>query len=339
MPTVPPEIESGKAKKLSESTLLLNLPAEVAILILSYLPLRTLLDFSLTSHASHTLAAAALQTLSIGVYPTRICSLISQLSTSSIDIRSSSEIAAHPDQSANVIIPDAYAHDPATLVAFHDRLLSTVLTRYCSSLRTLQLSIWTLSMPVARALAKCKSLERLTLLVENPFQRSRGFRFVREGRPNQLPAESPEAWDLISGTWSRLEKLKLEGAGVMMEQVEALVRPNRRLKELWLKDCGRVGARLFHFLAEWPGRESLERLTFSRCGDVNEGILECIDKLPRLKLLCISGSMSLSPTVVLQMNAEKWHIPTIIIPRGSVDDLSTVDHIEVDPQYESSDTD
>ncbi|KAK7556825.1 hypothetical protein IWX50DRAFT_214376 [Phyllosticta citricarpa] len=282
---------------------LLSLPSELLLHILSYLPIKSLLAFSETSRMAYILASSSLQTLSLGIYPNRVSSLISQLSSSSPtaspfsrSARSSlheSAIVTSGETStsslfneANTIahvIPKASEHRPNTLLSFHTALTSSILSRYSVSMRNLELSVWALTPPIADALASLKNVRCLSLRVEDPFGRGFLRRWIinwgsttddEDISPRSSPSffrAMPEAasgteWNKFSDAWGRLETLRLMGAGISDWQLCRILERNPGLKELWLKKCPDVGLDLLKYMAEeWDGRLALDALSLIEC--------------------------------------------------------------------------
>lgn len=318
---------------------LTSLPSELLLHILSFLPIRSLLAFSLSSRSAYVLASSSLQTLSFGVYPSRVASLISQLSStsptaspfsrstrslnSSVGSVISSGVSSvsasdlfNEDCTVAHVIPQASELRPHTLLAFHTALTSSILTRYCMSMRHLELSIWTLTPPVADALAGLRNLRTLCLRIEDPFGRGflrrwiinwgsttddeddLGHRSLR--RVPDLYRALPEAgtgteWNKFADSWSRLETLRLVGAEISDWQLCQILKKNAGLKELWLKKCPDVGVELLKFLGEeWEGRSCLQAFGLVDCdlaGEVNQEAAEHIGNLPSLQVgLCAAVS-------------------------------------------------
>ncbi|KAF4301835.1 putative f-box domain protein [Botryosphaeria dothidea] len=359
---------------------LTSLPSELLLHILSFLPIRSLLAFSLASRSAYVLASSSLQTLSLGIYPTRVSSLISQLSstspTASPYSRSTrslnSSVGSLPSSSPSTasdpftedctvahVIPQASELRPHTLLAFHTALTSSILSRYCMSMRHLELSIWTLTPPVADALAGLKNLRTLCLRIEDPFGRGFLRRWiinwgsttdeeddVGPRSPRRVPdlyRALPEAgtgteWNKFAEAWSRLETLRLVGAEISDWQLCQILKKNPGLKELWLKKCLDVGAELLKFLdEEWEGRSYLQTLGLVDCdlaGEVNQDAVKHIGSLSNLQVLSLLGCKGLTNSTVERLNDESWHIPQIELPGAHVTDLGPMPAvIEVDPAY------
>ncbi|KAK8161634.1 hypothetical protein IWX90DRAFT_388374 [Phyllosticta citrichinensis] len=294
---------------------LTSLPSELLLHILSHLPIRSLLAFSETSRMAYILASSSLQTLSLGIYPNRVSSLISQLSSS----------IAH-------VIPKASEHRPNTLLTFHTALTSSILSRYCVSMRNLELSVWALTPPIADALASLKNVRCLSLRVEDPSPSF--FRAMPE-------AGSGTEWNKFADAWGRLETLRLMGAEISDWQLCRILERNPALKELWLKKCPDVGRDLLKYMAEeWEGRLGLDALSLIECDaavEIDEEAMEYIRELTNLKHLSLLGCRGVSNDVVARSNHDFWHIPAIELPHVAEPGLVPA-VIEVDPAYGDDDS-
>lgn len=359
---------------------LTSLPSELLLHILSFLPIRSLLAFSLASRSAYILASSSLQTLSLGVYPTRVSSLISQLSstsptaspysrsTRSLNSSDGSLVSSISDSSTTSdlfneactvahVIPQASELRPHTLLAFHTALTSSILDRYCMSMRHLELSIWTLTPPVADALAGLKNLRTLCLRIEDPFGRGFLRRWIinwgsttdedgSESSPRRVPdlyRALPEAgtgteWNKFADAWSRLETLRLVGAEISDWQLCQILKRNAGLKELWLKKCPEVGGELIKFLdEEWEGRSCLQTLGLVDCDladEINAETVKHVGNLPNLQFLSLLGCKGVTNNVVERLNDESWHIPHVELPGANAPDHGPMPAvIEVDPAY------
>lgn len=303
---------------------LTSLPSELLLHILSFLPIRSLLAFSLASRSAYILASSSLQTLSLGIYPTRVSSLISQLSstsptaspysrtTRSLTTSTPSTTSDLFDEACTVahVIPHASELRPHTLLAFHTALSSSILNRYCLSMRHLELSIWTLTPPVADALSRLRNLRTLHLRVEDPFGRgflrrwiinwgtttddsSSSAEYASSRRLPDLYRALPEAgsgteWNKLADAWTRLETLRLVGADISDWQLGQILERNPGLRELWLKKCPEVGAELLKFVGEeWEGAGGLRTLGLVDCDgacEVDEETVKQVGNLPSLQV-------------------------------------------------------
>ncbi|KAF2192544.1 hypothetical protein K469DRAFT_313606 [Zopfia rhizophila CBS 207.26] len=293
---------------------LLNCPPELLINILAFLPIQALLKFSQTCRYSHALASSSLHTLSLGIYPTRVAGIISRLGATHYpqpkEIRSAFSSLELPSPTSNstwsstevdylaepealieddpykvsVLIPEAQEYDYMTLLAFHTALTKSVLVRHCN-VRHLDLSLWTLSTPIAKALSGLPALRALSLRIE-------GFPHVRavpRSRGAAQRGEQRAAWELLANeaVWApRLSALRIEGGELSTKQLTVLMSKSRWCREIWLCKCNMIGKYVWSFLgSEWEGRAALRILGIIRCGgQLDEEVLDIIGKLDGLQV-------------------------------------------------------
>lgn len=290
------------------TTPLLSFPPELLVNVLSFLPIPALLKFSETSRYSHSLANASLHTLSLGIHPSRVSGLISNLAAtqcpqpkkvgSSFSLldpcaqaiwRTTEDPDAHVTNNGpyqvSVLIPDAQAFDYTTLVSFHTALTKSVLIRHGATLRNLELSLWTLTAPIAKALSTLSALRALSIRIEDfPHVRAVPRRLIASQR-----VEQRKAWDTLVKTavWApRLTALRIEGGDISTNQLRTLLQKSRWCRELWLCKCSLIGKEFWRFLGnEWEGRTALRILTIMRCGaHLDEEILNIIGSLRDLQV-------------------------------------------------------
>lgn len=298
---------------------LLDFPPELLVHTLSFLPIRSLLNFSETCRYSHSLAKSSLYALSLGIYTTRISGIISCLSGAqypkpkltdslfsstnappvsstvprkvrrdSYELNSREGIVLDNQDpyKVSVSIPDAQSFDSTTLLAFHTALTKSILVRHGGVLRNLELSLWTLTIPVAKAISQLSALRALSLRIEDfPHIRSMPRRLVASHH-----AEQRDAWGILTekAVWApRLQALRVEGGELSSAQLFVLLRRSRWCRELWLSKCPLIGKELWSFLGnEWThGRAALNVLGIMRCGgQLDEDVLDAIGSLDRLQV-------------------------------------------------------
>jgi hypothetical protein len=282
---------------------ILDFPPELVHHILTFLPLRSLLKFSETCHGAHGIAKSSLHTLSLEIHSSRWVAQISRLSATEYP-RLKSAISAFPRPDdpydiscsigdfidymnknypyrASVIIPGGSNIGPMTLLAFHTALTKRILTNHGATLQHLELSLWTLTLPVAKTLASLPALRTLSVRFnELPYLR---------GIPRKIFAcqkdEQRQAWSLLteSAVWApRLKALRIECADITIEQLSTLLRKSRQCRELWLCDCDAIDSKLWGILErEWKG----SILGVMHCGHLlNEESLDSIGNLKNLQV-------------------------------------------------------
>lgn len=300
---------------------LLDFPPELLVHILAFLPVRALLRFSQTCRYSQSLAASSLHTLSLGIHPSRVSGIISNLAAtqylqpkklasafslpeqplsypsssrssqssrrSSIESDFLSEESVDDDDPyrVSVLIPDAQIFDYMTLLSFHTALTKSILIRHGGTLRNLDLSLWTLTPSVAKAISSLSALRALSIRIED-------FPHVRAVPRSRFAAQQVEqrhAWDILTNTATfapRLNALRIEAGELTTPQLSLLLNQSRWCRELWLCRCALIGKELWDFLGgEWEGRAALRILGVMRCGgQLDEESLDCIGTLGRLQV-------------------------------------------------------
>ena len=228
---------------------LLDLPPELLSKTLSLLPTQSLLKFSSTSHYARSLANSNLHKISLGIHPIRTPSKRESNTTTDFLIR----------------IPAARTYDYATLITFHNTLFQSILARHAETLYTVEISLWTLTRPIAEGIAKLFALRHLSIRIENHFY----ARAVPRSRVAVERREQSKAWTLLGkkAVWKeRLSSLKIENSDLDTEQLVELLRGCRRCKELRIVGCNFVGQELWQVLGRrWEGRDGLRRLSVAEC--------------------------------------------------------------------------
>lgn len=227
----------------------LELPPELLNLILASLPVRSLLKFSETSRYTRVLANSNLHILQLGIEPIRALNR-----------------NKYSDDEIYMRIPHARTYDYTTLLKFHNALVHSILVRHADTLRTVNLSLWTISTPIAKGLSALYALQNLSIRIEDDmYARAVPRPYIALER-----REQHKAWNLLGQTavWKdRLRTLKIENADLNISQLAALLQYNRRCQEMWLGGCRYIGKDLWQFLGcEWDGRLALRSLHVAECG-------------------------------------------------------------------------
>ena len=286
---------------------LLSLPPELILRILSHLPLKPLLTFSLASHRCRTLSQTALHDLAFAIYPSRLArnmanipdpsnpyedGTIDTVTTAAIRELNPPPPCPHPTNHVDLIIPQAETMDQATLAAFHDALHRSILTRYATGLRVLELSLWRLRGSVAAALCELRGLVSLTLEVTDPFMfkaASTVRRMPELGSADSaLVREEDGVWQELVKAWKGLRWLRLGGVRITAADLAILLERNRGIRELWLNRCELVLPGIWPVLREWRGRENLTHLGVIECGVVSMDCLETFGELNSLQVSSLS---------------------------------------------------
>lgn len=289
---------------------LFQLPPEILIPTLALLPNQTILKFSQCSHYARSLANSSLHTLNIVFQSPSLRRDFDFISHRSISTGSSVRRRyctkeclrnrhVHPCQLIHqregsvpfgeklesnksiIRVPNAEQYEYATLVNFHSALLSTILGRHRNALRNLDISIWALTVPIAKAVSKINSLRELSMNIQNCMR--------ERGSQRKFLAEQAAAWDILcssAASAGRLNVLHLENGDLTHRQLFRLLVNSPRCEELTLLKCGAIGKALWEFLGEeWQGGSSLRALTVAHCGGtLGKATIESIGKLTSLEV-------------------------------------------------------
>jgi hypothetical protein len=284
---------------------ILEIPTELLLHVFGFLSIKSVLKFSQCSRHARSMATSGLHTLKLD-----FCSppyLIDDFcpTRGTFSARSSTGDSAHflrklassyeftkgtlgskiirPSNEdkclykINVRVAEAHTYDFETLINFNSALLFSILTRYSSALQTLDISIWTLTVPVARAISKLAVLSSLSITLE-------------ELASHRTSVETQnKAWQVIAGlnAWTgRLRALKVQNAGLYPSQLIVILENNPSCRDLQMINCNALGRALWDFLGgNWEGQTSLRALTISNCGgSVDVKALMTIGKLKGLQV-------------------------------------------------------
>lgn len=341
-----PEKRNSYLQMMAETSLpLLSFPPEVLVTILSFLPVKSLLRFSQTCRYSHALATSSLHSLSLGIYTSRISGIVSCLSATQFPqpkhVQSAFSSGSHPILSSSryrsvymddeelqalteterdcrdpftvpISIPDSEKYDPTTLLMFHSALIESILKRHGRTLKRLELAVWTLTIPVAKALAAMPALRSLSIRTED-FPQARGFpRLTAKSRRS----EEREAWRILTETavWApQLQALRIEGGQLSSTQLSKLLCKSRWCRELWLCKCSLIGPDLWRFIGDgWQnGRLALRILGVMRCGgQIDQDVLDVIGSLNGLQV-CVVFSPTRSEVFDKAGYADRTAVPLV----------------------------
>jgi hypothetical protein len=272
-----------------------TLPPELLLLILSNLPIASLLSFGLTNRANHTLSLSALTSLRLAIFPKRVHALIAFLETwGSETAQPNSTPQTLPHNHVPIILrpPPTFkpgvrkakssssssssrfslkpAHEPLTslttteITLLQNTHLTHILSQYGPSLQDLEFLAYDLTAPGARALSThLPSCKRLALRFSHPHVRSRDV----DRSFWETPSPGSTLWNYLGGVEKddrgfrnesvlrNLEVLILERCGVTGWQLQKVVEGNGRLRELKLKNCSGVDVEFLN----WLGRKWAKR--------------------------------------------------------------------------------
>ena len=251
-------------------TQLFELPPEILLQILSTLPINPLLRFAQTTQFARSLAYSGLHDLSLAVYPSHRSSWHKRLF--------STQQKPQYDRHRVIQIPQAWDFDYSTLLNFHNKIIASILERHAFALQRLELTLWTISLPIARALASLQGLRELTVRIEATHSMPRAYM-------NMQRKEECRAWDLLASTpnfMGQIQSLKLENAEITAGQLSGLLSSADRPRELRLSRCDMLTSSIWSS----PRLAGLEHLSITDCVNVhvNETELGTISKMRRLQV-------------------------------------------------------
>lgn len=332
---------------------LFDLPTELLLQILSTLPTNPLLRFAQTSHYARKLAYSNLHVLFVAISPSCRSSWYDKL----IPAACSPKLPSHPDYNPHKLlirIPQAWEFDYPTLLTFHNKIIASILHRHASTLKKVDLTLWTLSVPIAKALANLPALRDLSIRIESIQLSPRAYLALQR-------REECEAWGLLASTpafLSQICSLGIENAQVDVHQLRALVSEIETLKELRLSKCNMLTSSIWNV----SNLTCLRHLCITDCVNmrVDETALETISRMHKLQVrqpqsqpqkimgvvlhtisgrvltvsqvLDLHGCSGLDGEVLEQWNIDAWHIPVFVAPRAQRV-LKEMGDIEVDPDY------
>ncbi|KAG9187746.1 hypothetical protein G6011_05617 [Alternaria panax] len=310
------------------TTHLLDLPTEILNQILTSLSTSSLLRFSETSHHARTFVNANLRTLSLGIAPLNppFFNLLEhdQSINKTIGITSTKRPYA-----IWLRIPKAQVDEYWALLNFQSALVTSILKRHGAMLQNLEISVWALTLPMARAIANLRALRRFSLRIERAVNGPRSRIAVER-------EEQGRAWELLTKStpvWScGLMRLELENCDLETEQLAALLKDSWRCEELGLDLCRYLGKSLWTWLMEWKGRDKLRVLDVSHCGGTLGGEARtAMGKLDGIKSLNIYDCQEQEPGEFERYNRDLWHIANFVAPRPGGHGADMI--IEVDTDY------
>lgn len=291
-------------------TSLLELPPEVLIGVFSSLALRDLLCFSETSHYARSLTNANLHTLKLDFHSTprttksksydsargiqssetapRSSRTIQTALEISKHLRKSQEqphiIKVHDPHRASIHIPDATTYSYTTLTDFQSALTCSILTRHAVGIRHSELSIWALTVPIAKALAELTALQSLTITIA----KCPHVRLVPRSCILSQRKEEKKAWAILAKSetvFARLKNLKVEGAELDIRSLVGILQGSP-CRTVSLSKCNVIGRELWDVVRnEWTGWTKLESFCVSECGGIlDHSTLSSLSAMKNLKV-------------------------------------------------------
>ena len=254
-----------------------TLPPELSREVLRYLPVRSLLDFGLTSKNNYALQSSSLSKLRLGVFHSRLGGLVSLME-------------ATADQSylhsVQMILPKDESRTKVRVIHNQNLRIRKVVDAYQHTLRDLEVALWELDEFTTCSIAQLKNLKRLSIRLDHPHTRFPGVdRHFWDSSPGST------LWNNLASkpgksTLGRLRSLNLERAGITDYQLAKVLESNPMLTELRLRKCLTLTNKTFKILAESRVGRHIETLCFTKSDsdDIDSRMLDYIGKLSNLKV-------------------------------------------------------
>lgn len=247
-----------------------RLPPEIILQILEALPLTPLLRFAQVSQHARNLAHSNIKSLSLAIYPSHRNSWHNKLFASRHKPK-------HALQAA-IQIPRAWDFEYSTLVIFHDKIIASILSRHACALQKLDLTLWRLSIPIAKAIAQLPALRELNIRIESLQAVPRAYMSLQR-------KEEVEAWSLLASNTSwmnSVQTLTIKNAEINATQLLELVSEAERLNGLRLSRCDMLTSPL------WCSENlrRLHHLSLTDCANVHidEIAVDAISKMDKLQV-------------------------------------------------------
>lgn len=343
-------------------TCLSDLPAELLSGVLSYLPIKSLLNFASTSSNNHSFALSCLQTIDIGIHPSRHAAVLSEPQHCCMP---KVDVEEQPSGRTKIILPQKRCKSLFITIYHQNEVAAELLKAHGSCLRTLDLSIWDLRMETATAISKANRLRHLTLRMDHPHTRVKNmpglFWYTSPGStvwnkfyaapshfypltppasPRSSRCSSPEP-KMVKPVFGQLETLHLERAGITDFQLQQIINENPNLKEIRLRKCFNLTDEFFRNLAnsdlcspvKVTEKRGLKVLHFEMSSNplVDSRVLQYVSSMSGLKSLSFSGCSNLQNQLVKDMNEDEWMIPDLTPPQA--EEWNDDEIIEIDPSY------
>ena len=319
-----------------------DLPFEIVLDVLQYLPIKDLFSFGLTSTRNRVLQEDSLTTLRLGVFHSKLSGMINLLEAT---------VNTSCVHNVQMILPQKGSKNKDCVIHTQNRSVQDVVRKYSRTLKDLEISIWDLQEGTVSLLAELPRLRHLSLRLDHPHTRHPS---LKQNFWQQAPGST--AWNLLvpqrghDALPGRLRSLSLDRAGVTDYQLRAVLKHNPNIKELYLRKCFNLTKDIFKFLATSKSGRQIEVLHFTMVdkADIDERILDYIGRMPNLQVSspsvtlhlghiinCMSQALSLHgcrsiDTEALEKASKTWKLSSLTMP-FSVD--SPPSRLEVDPAY------
>ena len=256
----------------------MSLPPELLCEVLEHLPISSLLAFGQTSRYHHALQQRSLRRLRLGVFPTRLDGLLSQMDTLGDD---------DTTHSVQKVLDKRRSRSKDAIFFNQNLTIACILHRFSLSLRELEISLWDFQQPAAEALAKLKGLRSLSIRLDHPNSRCADLH-------HSFWCHSPgsTAWNQLyagrdaSPVFGRLTSLNLERAGITDYQLLRILEENPSITGIRLRKCLTLTDEFFRDLSRSSVGKQLKVLHFTQSDNsrIDERVLQHISAMPSLQV-------------------------------------------------------
>lgn len=253
-----------------------SLPPEVTREVLDYLPIRSLLAFGLTSKNSHALQSVSLSRLRLGIFHSRLNSLVSF-----------TETTADRGCTVQIVLPKAESRNRKMVIRSQNAMIRTIVGNYHHTLQDLDIALWELHDAAAGSVARVKNLRHLSIRLDHPHTKMQDMgRSFWETSPGSTVWNGLFAKAGAAPVLGRLQSLNLERAGITDYQLLQILESNPAIAELRLSKCLNITKETFEYLARSHVGKRLETLHFTHNAtrNIDDRILEHIGELKSLQV-------------------------------------------------------
>jgi hypothetical protein len=253
-------------------TSLLELPPELVIRALSFLSILDIFRVSVCSHHARTLAYASCHTLNLDFcappyqrdfhlnshggpskrlpfnhVPSRSrppsSAKHAQVRRTSIYKPGGSGWLKNESPDKMIILTeDAQRYDYETMINFHSALLRFIMKRHQRSLQNLDISVWTLTVPMAEIIPQLSALRSLSITIQETI-------YARTAQRKNSVVQTT-AWQMLAGSndWNAsLRQLRINNADITEPQLFQLLWRHVQCQELSINNCHAIGEALWDF--------------------------------------------------------------------------------------------
>lgn len=257
---------------------LASLPPEIIREVVSYLPVPSLHAFGLTSKYNHGVQLCSLTTLRLGVFPSRLAGMISLM-----------EAAADSSSthSVQMVLPKSDSTSKEMIIRNQNAAVREVVEKHKHTLRNLEIALWDLQPCGAKPVVGLNNLRALAIRLDHPHTRHLSVdRHFWDTSPPSTVWNSFFASPNEKGVLGRLQSMTLERAGITDFQLQQMLKENPMITNLRLRKCLVLTRETFEYLGENDigGRLETFHFTSHAGGEIDDGVLDYIDNLVKLKV-------------------------------------------------------